>query len=181
MTNSQSSKKDMIRILTFLFALITLLFGNNIYQQITGQSFFNTVSRFFGFSSGTSSNANVTFTVSSLKGWQATGVYVNKGDKVEITVLSGEWSYNPNESQYTSGEGDSNYVCGKIISPSECAEPLPTSPSGALIGQIGNMIFEVGSGAVISAKDNGTLRLRMNDANDGLGDNEGSLKVQIIK
>ncbi len=53
--------------------------------------------------------------------------------------------------------------------------------TGALIGQIGDMTFEIGTGTVIFSEGNGTLRVRINDADNGLHDNEGSLQVNIIK
>jgi hypothetical protein len=115
------------------------------------------------------------FEVSSLIGWQNTGIHISNGERVEISVISGEWTNWRGRAPYTEGEGDSAYICG---SPG-CVEPLPTVPSGALIGQIGGMTFLIGAGTVILAEVEGNLLLRINDSNGGLYDNDGSLKVKI--
>jgi hypothetical protein len=121
--------------------------------------------------------STASFMVSSLVGWQDTGMHVSRGDRLEISVISGTWTGEIGHAPITNGEGDLGYICG---SPS-CVEPLPTAPTGALIGQIGDMIFLIGKGNIIISEDEGNLLLRMNDGDSGLHDNEGSLQVEIAK
>ncbi len=61
-----------------------------------------------------------------------------------------------------------------------CIEPVPDFPSGALIGRIDRQTLKVGSSGIFTAVRSGVLQLRMNDADTGLYDNAGVLKVEIV-
>lgn len=128
----------------------------------------------------TSLSANTIVNISALKGWQDTGVFLENGERVEIVVLSGKWAYAQDQS-LSSGAGDTQYICSNMLPTPICAEPLPASPKGALIGRIGSMTFEIGAQTTLIAQDSGNLQLRINDADDGLNDNTGSLQVNILK
>ena len=112
------------------------------------------------------------------QGWQNPGVYIDKGRELTITVLSGRWTQGKGRAPFNSGEGG-DYICANVISYNNCVEPLPDAPQGELIGQIGNQKFEIGSGSSVTALQTGMLQLRMNDDDNGLYDNDGSLLVQI--
>lgn len=125
-------------------------------------------------------NVNTVVTISSLERWQDTGVFLNNGERVEVMVISGRWAYAPDQF-LTSGEGNTQYICNNLLPSPSCVEPLPESPKGALIGQIGSMTFEIGVHTVVIAQDKGYLQLRINDADHGLSDNTGSLQISILK
>ncbi|MBL8092288.1 MAG: hypothetical protein JNJ43_18285, partial [Anaerolineales bacterium] len=112
--------------------------------------------------------------------WQYTGVFFNNGERVEVIVISGRWAY-AQDQFLTNGEGDTNYICSHLLPSPDCTEPLPEAPKGALIGKIGNMIFEIGEQVVVIAQDTGYLELRINDEDYGLSDNIGSLEINILK
>jgi hypothetical protein len=61
-----------------------------------------------------------------------------------------------------------------------CVEPLPTFPTDALIGRVGNQQFYVGQRTIITIEQTGTLSLRMNDGDYDLWDNDGTLQVGIF-
>ena len=65
------------------------------------------------------------------------------------------------------------------MKPEDCVEPLPEYSAGGLIGKIGNQVFGVGTGISQVSTESGTLKLRINDADVGLYDNDGELKVEI--
>lgn len=113
------------------------------------------------------------------QGWQNTEIYINKGNEITITVLSGRWTSQKGSLPYNSGEGD-NYICTNTTSFSQCVEPLPDFPKGGLVGRISNQDFWIGNGNSVIALQTGALQLRMNDGNDGLYDNDGILLVQIV-
>ena len=56
---------------------------------------------------------------------------------------------------------------------------MPGVYNGALVGRIGGALREVGNRLAFSAQSAGLLELRMNDHDEGLHDNEGSILIQI--
>lgn len=106
--------------------------------------------------------------------WQNTGVRVRKGQLVTISA-PGSWSVG--KTCDASGLGDSD--------PGNPAYPflLPSARFGALVGSIGNTLFEIGTGRVIVAETAGELRLACNDSPThprGFKDNDGSLCVKVV-
>lgn len=122
-------------------------------------------------------NTVSTATVDARKGWQDTGVMINKGVSVDIEVISGQWTSQKGTTYNTGGGG--YYVCANRMPASQCVEPLPTVPQDSLIGLVGNHIFAVGHKMSVVADTSGELMLRMNDADNGLFDNDGVLTVRI--
>lgn len=112
------------------------------------------------------------------KGWQDTGVTVRQGSKLIITVINGQWTSTVGKVSYNPGLGWS-YTCANAMPASQCVEPLPESPQGALIGRIGSRIFGIGQGITVMSGDTGPLSLRINDGDGDLYDNDGRLIVQI--
>ncbi len=111
------------------------------------------------------------------KGWQSTGVVIDNGAELTIEVTGGKWTNCKGCSPYNSGEG-SEYICGNFTD--TCVEPLPKFPSDGLIGRIGDFVFGIGQGVTIIAPQSGELELRINDGDDGLLDNDGSLMIRIL-
>lgn len=104
-----------------------------------------------------------------------TGIYVQSGDRVQITYLSGEWwigqSLNNNwqpqtptdGNGYTGREGDRVASLLGVDNPNRC-RPLVSAPFGSLIGSIGKegALFLIGNGIDFVAQDSGILYLRIN-------------------
>jgi hypothetical protein len=116
--------------------------------------------------------------VSARKDWQSSGYQITTGAEVQIEVIDGQWTSRKGTILYTSGEG-TGYICGEVMPPEKCVEPLPTVPSDALIGRIGDQLFLIGQGTTISAEQSGPLELRINDGSGGLYDNDGVLTVSV--
>jgi hypothetical protein len=120
---------------------------------------------------------NVT-SVSSLQGWQQTGLYLKSGDKYYVEYRGGSWSVD------THGYG---YIGPTGISPEDDKEVAPSSkfvlavPYGCLIGKVGsgNAILIGDKGGPFNADATGFLSLRMNDGDETLGDNDGAISVAL--
>jgi|SRR3989337_41687 len=115
-----------------------------------------------------------TFTVWSDQGWQNTGLGIHQGDVISINYLSGEWNFWAGTSDPHGADGADAYCPS-----TSCCEPMPLERKGSLIGQIGDEVFLIGNGRTFIAHSNGTLSLRMNDCDNGLSDNEGTITVAI--
>ena len=118
---------------------------------------------------------STTFEVFAAKGWQDTGVIVNSGDRLEMIYVKGLWTGKSGSNNYTGPEG------GKPSRDNPC-NPLPQSETGynALIGKIWyGKPFMVGDHFIGTSLISGTLYLRMNDCDEWLEDNRGSVHVTI--
>jgi hypothetical protein len=123
-------------------------------------------------------SGKTTKTIDAREGWQDTGVRVKPGTKIDISVIEGKWTHWSGSQPLNPGVGG-GYICGKAMKPEDCVEPLPEYPAGGLIGKIGDQVFGVGMGISQVSTGSGTLKLRINDADVGLYDNDGELKVEI--
>jgi hypothetical protein len=130
------------------------------------------------FSAPPESSEN-TVNISAKEGWQSSSILVSRGMKVKIDVVSGKWTHFKGTAPYNMGIGNPDYICSNYLSASECVEPKPEAPQGALIGKIGNVVFEINSGTTITVNESGTLFLRINDGDGGLYDNDGILEIRI--
>lgn len=113
------------------------------------------------------------------RGWQDTGIFVTYGDRVTIQYISGEWTHWLGRIPYSDASGKYGYVCADSIPASECVEPIPDFPTGALIGRVGNQLLRIGNLLTFTSEGDGYLLLRINDADTGLYDNAGIITVQI--
>jgi hypothetical protein len=120
-----------------------------------------------------------TFAVDAKQAWQTTGIRVEKGARLHIEVVGGEWTNWKGTTLYQSGKG-TGYVCAGVRPAVQCVEYLPEAPTGALIGRVGVQIFLIGEGTTIVAEQQGTLSLAINDTPDGFYDNDGVLTVSIV-
>lgn len=110
--------------------------------------------------------------ISAEFGWQNTGILVESGDAIQIQFMAGEIQ---DGDVIIRGPAGTGYMCGD----SSCCEPLPESPRGALIGRVRDNIFLIGDEATMEIQESGELQLRINDCDEGLFDNSGSLTVKI--
>lgn len=107
--------------------------------------------------------------VYAYRGWQSTGVQLQRDDLVEIRA-TGRWLYTPDEYHGPAGHP---------VYPAPAVYPIPGIPGGALIGRVGEdgASFYVGNHARQTVQRDGLLFLRIND--DVLTDNDGLVKVEI--
>lgn len=117
-----------------------------------------------------------TIQVAADQRWQDNDITLSAGDQVIVEYLSGEWTRT--DGVIPSGDGRSAefYVCGRP----DCTEPMPYYPAGALIGRVGDQKIGIGNGVTFTAQSAGKLELRMNDADDALWDNAGTISVHVI-
>ena len=126
----------------------------------------------------TEGDTSVRVQVSARTGWQRTGVVVEAGDVVSVSVVSGTWTHWEGGRPYNGGQGDTTYICANVMPASECFEPDPYSPQGALIGEIENWVVGIGTANTFTAQRNGELLLRINDLY--VADNDGELTVDVV-
>jgi len=123
---------------------------------------------------------DLTFEVFANQNWQNTGIYLHSGNNVKINYLSGKWTYWSGEINLHDANGPyEEYICSDYIEATSCVEPIPDYNKGALIGRVNEQLFKIGNNFTFSIFSNGNLELRINDDDDGLFDNTGSIKVRI--
>jgi hypothetical protein len=114
--------------------------------------------------------------------WQDTDIVISLGDRVTIQYISGTWTGGLGAGQWYDGKGDmvARYKCAvEQPDPSGCKEPMPNVYNGTLIGKVGDNLVEIGDYLQFTSSKTGNLFLRMNDHDEGLFDNQGSITVQI--
>jgi hypothetical protein len=110
--------------------------------------------------------------VAANRAWQSTGLMINSGQRVMIEYSAGSVT---DQATVMPDANGWDYICGA----EGCCEPLPDARRGALIGQIGRETFFIGNRAEITPETSGVLHLRINDCDDGLNDNSGTLQIQV--
>ncbi len=110
--------------------------------------------------------------------WQDSGIYIKSGTAIDLNVIGGLWTHALGTWDYNRGDG-STYVCADLLPPESCVEPIPEAPQGSLIGKIGDHLFAIGRGTKLTAQQSGNLYLRINDGDNGLDDNDGTLIVEV--
>lgn len=103
------------------------------------------------------------------RSWQSVGLRVKPGESLTIEA-EGRWLYTPDD--YHGPDGHPRY-------PAPSFYPVPYGAGGTLIGRIGEKgePFIVGRWTRQTVNNEGTLYLRIND--DILGDNKGSMLVDV--
>ncbi len=113
------------------------------------------------------------FSVSANQEWADTRISLRKGESLNIAYFSGTITDGDSAVPNANGTG---YICGH----SNCCEPLPSVPRLALIGRVGEELFYIGNGGILTMPANGHLYLRFNDCDTGLYDNNGELSIIIF-
>ena len=109
------------------------------------------------------------FTVYANQGWQDSGVYLSQGDVVQAIYQSGQWRI-ADWDEYTDARGSNRF------------EGYTSDfHHGALIARSGyeESLIPVLNEAYFTATNNGPLFFRINDADEFLFDNNGSISVFI--
>lgn len=113
------------------------------------------------------------------EGWQDPGQPVDRGQRVVVEAISGQWFEDPPGVWHDADGGPDPWVCGKP----DCHEPLPFYPKYALIGRIGQggQPFPVGTYVEFVSATSGKLYLRANygDEDIPIHQPEGSIEVRI--
>jgi hypothetical protein len=122
---------------------------------------------------------STTAQVSATQGWQVTSIQAIANQELTLEVTSGQWTHWIGTVPYNNGVGGA-YTCDPDMTRGTCVEPIPNIATGTLIGRIGSQVFAIRSGTTIIAQLGGLLYLRINDGDDSLSDNDGTLSVQII-
>jgi len=104
--------------------------------------------------------------------WQNTGVSIATGQKFTVQYLSGQ--IHDDGIPIYDGNG-----LGPEWGEAGCCAFMPHEWKSSLIGRVGRRTFFIGNGDSFLADTSGVLELRVNDCNDGLSDNDGSLRVRI--
>jgi hypothetical protein len=122
------------------------------------------------------------FVVVGKDGWMwPGGAWINQGQTLSITYLSGQWSACdfPNECPYTDANGDPGQGGSENASMNYGDNIIRGCYHGALIARIGaNYPFCVGASYSSIIQDSGDLLLSINDS--VLSDDSGEILVQIV-
>ena len=119
----------------------------------------------------------VTFTISSTTGWQQSPINVTSGEVYALTYLSGSWTVDYRNFPQVGPGGYSDQVDSQIY---QGCKYLASSNYAVLLGAVGNgSAFAIGNGGTFTAQASGPLLLRINDDDACLGDNAGSVTMQL--
>jgi hypothetical protein len=113
------------------------------------------------------------FEVRADRGWQPAGLRVTPNQSFTIEYLSG--TIRDRQVTIPNANG-SDYVCGSA----DCCEPLPNERRSSLLARVDRQVFVIGNRATVTAPEGGRLFLRINDCDEGLGDNTGALQVRVV-
>lgn len=108
--------------------------------------------------------------------WVDTTIKVKAGDVLTFSA-AGEWG--ESEGVTRSADGGEAGILGTGYWASDAL--IDDAPWGALIGRIGSQKFLIGRQNTITATENGTLWLSINDDPDNFDDNHGTMVVTIKK
>ncbi|MGW0708361.1 protein kinase domain-containing protein [Streptomyces sp. NPDC002643] len=124
------------------------------------------------------------WTVQSATGWQSmAGVSVQRGDKVTVRYVSGQWTADY-RNMPTTGPAGYDAATDKLLDGAKSCKVKPAAPFGTLLARlVGEKNFPVHSvkrKTSFRASGDGTLQLGMNDAAGSCSqDNKGAMKVQV--
>jgi hypothetical protein len=130
--------------------------------------------------------------VAADKGWQSTNIRAEAGTRVTFRVIDGEWkahyTFTPNNGtgnntfdHWGSPLSETEFITDEIRHPRSVTNntPLPGACIGALVAQVGERFVWIGSQRSFISQETDHIRLRINDPNGWLEDNEGFLTVEI--
>jgi hypothetical protein len=118
--------------------------------------------------------------ISSRAGWQQTGLYLNAGDKYFVEYRGGSWTVDYRNFSYIGPAGYSADI-DKTIAVGYSFKIESSVSYGYLLGKVGNgKEIPIGNqGGPFSADVSGFLSLRINYIDSTLGDNDGSITVNL--
>ncbi|GAA5068140.1 hypothetical protein HNP84_008318 [Thermocatellispora tengchongensis] len=114
--------------------------------------------------------------VSATVGWQNTGVWIERGDVYSVAYLGGRWTVDETNFPYVTAGG---YGWGTDRRIYQGCKIRDDRTYGTLLGKVSGGAFTLGRYKKYRAGGSGWLRLRINDADRCLGDNDGSVLVSV--
>jgi hypothetical protein len=116
--------------------------------------------------------------ISAVTGWQNAKISSLKaGTTFTVVSIGGGWTV---DYRNFADVGPSGYDAATDKTIYQGCKILSASPYGTLLGQIGSgPVFAIGGGGKFEANADGALRLRINDADACLGDNDGEVEVNV--
>lgn len=115
-------------------------------------------------------------TVSATEGWDYTPILILPGQSFTITYVSGSWTVDFRNFPDVGPGGYSPAVDATIYQDCKFDNSVPY---GTLLGEVNGQLFVVGNGGTFVVSTKGSLQLRINDADNCLADNAGSVEVAI--
>lgn len=114
------------------------------------------------------SSTTLLLEIKSNQGWQASDIYLSKGDTVHVVYQSGQWRV-ADWAEFTDGQGYPRFE-----------GYAPEFAHGSLIAQINNgPILSILNETQFIADSDGVISFRINDSDTYLDDNVGSIKIMI--
>lgn len=112
--------------------------------------------------------------------WVDAGVAVHKGQVIAARQQGGSWAVGGGFPK-VDGNGHVNEK-NTMLRQFQQLKLLPTSPFGCLLGRVNptDPPFALGIGNAVASPAEGRLSLRINDKDEGLADNVGSITVEIV-
>jgi hypothetical protein len=186
-SENKISGSTWIAIIGLIVAIAAFVFGDNLYQQITGHSFFSSSNptptpQILTTESVVSTEiiditstprVNELVTVDANVRWVDSGILIQKDDLVKISYVSGLWG----------PSGSSLHAGWNCDSPYYSAGLMPTAPGSSLIARIeNNAPFCVGASPVFTSQYSGNLYFSYNDCESTgcFNDNAGSLDLKVV-
>jgi hypothetical protein len=122
----------------------------------------------------------VQFTVSATQGWQQTPITFTQGEAFTITYASGQWTVDSRNWPYVGNDGYDQATDHRILAVGPACKFVGFEPFGTLLWtNYGHPDRAVMGGHM--AGSSGPLSFRINDVDGCLGDNAGSIRVDITK
>ena len=115
--------------------------------------------------------------VSAKSGWEDSGIEIREGEILNMEWESGRWRGDIGSTNCPM-HGPAGPTCDAALAPS--GYPLPGKLEDSLVGRIdGDPVFFIGQRIRKIATQSGNLHLRINDLDEGLNDNQGSITMEI--
>jgi len=136
----------------------------------------------------TSSEAQAaqSFKVRARIGWQQTPLNVSKGSEYSVAYKIGDWTVDYRNFEYVGPKGYPPSIDSQIYQGCKLNSNWPyarllgkVGKNGSLFSVGGNSFSNLGDVRTFTASTNGSLYLRIHDADSCLGDNGGSITVNL--
>jgi hypothetical protein len=122
---------------------------------------------------------SISVRVDSTGGWQDTGIIVAEHDTVSVTHQSGSWTVDYRNFPEVGPQGYDDATDARIY---QGCKVDSAYHYGVLLARIGSGdSLPIGTAMSLKAQSTGPLALRINDNDDCLGDNSGSVSVIVTK
>jgi hypothetical protein len=176
-SQKQGSHPGWVAIFALLVAVIALIVGEGIYQQLTGYSIFDIF-----HPAPTKTTGEFTVRVPSNILWYDTGIRVQTGQIITISASGNINTLPENGDSSSSGPDGQSTTCPDRNNPNvtnmQC--PIDGQPYGILAGRIdNNQPFIVGSSFGTMLNKTGVLYLIINDNYTYYDNNTGYFEVKI--